>query len=229
MYKLTDLQLVRRSWVKVAGIPKARVGYLLRDCVAITEDDMDTIKSWLKLVKGGSVIRAVGKKSCGLGMLIYGKPGIGKTTLSLAIIQELMTKLPLEAFAPTENKIILKPCYFATFNDVLDLKGRNMNDEVTEEDILLWDGILGECKDDSYNVRVLVIDDLGKEHASLSGWQKNQLHHVLRTRFNNGLPTIVTTNIARDDWDGLYGDATASFAKEAFVYLPIDPARGDLR
>lgn len=229
MFKLTDLQLVRRSWVKVAGIPKARIGYLLRDCVAITQEDMDTIKSWLKLVKAGSVIRAVGKKSCGLGMLIYGKPGIGKTTLSLAIIQELLTKLPLEAFAPTENKIILKPCYFATFNDVLDIKGRNMGDEATEEDILLWDGILGECKDDSYNIRVLVIDDLGKEHASLSGWQKNQLHHVLRTRFNNGLPTIVTTNIARDDWDGLYGDATASFAKEAFVYLPIDPARGDLR
>lgn len=229
MFKLTDLQLVRRSWVKVAGIPRARMGYLLRDCIAITPDDMDTIKSWLKLVKAGLVIRAVGKKSCGLGMLIYGKPGIGKTTLSLAIIQELLTKLPLEAFAPTENKILLKPCYFATFNDVLDIKGRNMGDEVTEEDILLWDGILGECKDDSYNIRVLVVDDLGKEHASLSGWQKNQLHHVLRTRFNNGLPTIVTTNIARDDWDGLYGDATASFAKEAFVYLPIDPARGDLR
>jgi Cdc6-like AAA superfamily ATPase len=229
LFKLTDLQLVRRSWVKVAGIPRARMGYLLRDCIAITPDDMDTIKSWLKLVKAGLVIRAVGKKSCGLGMLIYGKPGIGKTTLSLAIIQELLTKLPLEAFAPTENKILLKPCYFATFNDVLDIKGRNMGDEVTEEDILLWDGILGECKDDSYNIRVLVVDDLGKEHASLSGWQKNQLHHVLRTRFNNGLPTIVTTNIARDDWDGLYGDATASFAKEAFVYLPIDPARGDLR
>ena len=104
-----------------------------------------------------------------------------------------------------------------------------MADEITEEDTLLWEGMLGECKDDSYNIRVLVIDDVGKEHASLSGWQKNILHHVLRTRFNNGLPTIVTTNIARDNWDGLYGDATASFAKEAFTYLPLDPTRGDLR
>ena len=229
MFKLDDLQLVRRSWVKVAGIPRARVGYLLSDCSDLTDEDLDVIKDWLRLVKAGSVIRAVGKRSCGLGLLIYGMPGIGKTTLSLAIIQEIMTKLPLEAFSPVEGKIILKPCYFSTFNDVLDLKGRSMSDDVTEEDILLWDGILGECKDDSYNVRVLVIDDLGKEHASLSGWQKNQLHHVLRTRFNNGLPTIVTTNIARDDWDGLYGDATASFAKEAFVYLPINPTRGDLR
>jgi DNA replication protein DnaC len=62
----------------------------------------------------------------------------------------------------------------------------------------------------------------------LSGWQKNMLHHVLRTRFNNGLPTIVTTNISRDNWSATYGDATGSFAKEAFVYSPIDDGR-DLR
>jgi len=229
LFKLTDLQLIRRSWVKVAGIPSARVGYLLSDCVDLTEDDLASVKLWLKLVKNGSVIKAVGKKSCGNGILIYGRPGIGKTTLSLAIIQELLTKLPLEAFAPTENKVLLKPCYFATFNDLLDLKGRSMDDYPTEEDILLWSGVLGECKDDSYNIRVLVIDDVGKEHSTLSGWQKNLLHHVLRTRFNNGLPTIVTTNIARENWDGLYGDATASFAKEAFTYLPINPTRGDLR
>ena len=229
MYKLTDLQLVRKSWVKVAGIPSARVGYLLSDCNDLTQNDIDTVKMWLRVVKAGAVIKALGKKSCGLGMLIYGKPGIGKTTLSLAIIQELLTKLPLESFAPTDGKILLRPCYFATYNDVLDLKGRMMSDDPAEEDTLLWDGVLGEAKDDAYNIRVLVIDDVGKEHASLSGWQKNQLHHVLRTRFNNGLPTIVTTNIARENWDGLYGDATASFAKEAFTYLPIDPTRGDLR
>lgn len=229
MYKLTDLQLIRKSWVKVSGIPNARLGYLLGDCSDLTQPDLDTVKTWLKLVKSGGIIKAVGKPLCGNGLLIYGKPGIGKTTLSLSIIQELLTKFPLECFVPSEGKILLKPCYFSTFNDVLDAKGKTMADEVTEEDTLLWEGLLGECKDDSYNIRVLVIDDVGKEHASLSGWQKNILHHVLRTRFNNGLPTIVTTNIARDNWDGLYGDATASFAKEAFTYLPLDPTRGDLR
>jgi len=74
-----------------------------------------------------------------------------------------------------------------------------------------------------------VIDDVGKEHASLSGWQKNVLHHVLRTRFNLGLPTIVTTNVSLDDWGSLYGDATESFAKEAFMYLPMVTNKGDLR
>jgi hypothetical protein len=52
---------------------------------------------------------------------------------------------------------------------------------------------------------------------------------VLRTRFNKGLPTIVTTNIKLEDWAALYGDATESFANEAFVYIPIASSSGDLR
>ena len=87
---------------------------------------------------------------------------------------------------------------------------------------LLYNGILGEATDDTYNVRVLVLDDVGKEHASASGWQKNMLHHVLRTRFNHGLPTIVTTNIKLDDWEAHYGSATQSFVHEAFVYVNMD-------
>jgi DNA replication protein DnaC len=139
----------------------------------------------------------------------------------------MLLHFPLEAFAPSEGKVLIRPCYFATFNDVLDLKGKLM-DNPTESEEILYSGMLGDCRDDAYNIRVLIIDDVGKEHSSLSGWQKNMLHHVLRTRFNNGLPTIVTTNISRDNWTATYGDATGSFAKEAFVYLPIDGER-DLR
>jgi len=50
----------------------------------------------------------------------------------------------------------------------------------------------------------------------------------LRTRFNHGLPTIVTTNIKLENWAASYGDATESFANEAFYYLPM-VATEDLR
>ena len=32
-----------------------------------------------------------------------------------------------------------------------------------------------------------------------------------------------------NDWAGLYGDATESFARGAFAYLPVVSQRGDLR
>lgn len=228
MFNPKELKVRRRSWLKIASIPDARLGWALEDCVDTEPEQLDVVKRWVSAVESGKIIRAVGSKVCGRGLLLWGAPGRGKTTIALSIIQEMITKFPLESFSPSENKVLIRPCYFATFNDIIDLKGSLMDDFDQDSDTL-YNGILGECKDDAYNIRVLIIDDLGKEHASLSGWQKNLLHHVLRTRFNNGLPTIVTTNIELKDWAGLYGDATESFAREAFVYLPITVDKGDLR
>ena len=227
MFRLEDLKVRRRAWVQTASIPKARLGWTLGDCTDAPQKALEAIRAWFEVVGEGQIILNAGDPDCGRGLLLYGQPGRGKTTLALATIQEMILTFPLEAFAPSEGKVLIRPCYFATFNKILDLKGVLM-DNPTEAEETLYAGMLGECRDDAYNIRVLIIDDVGKEHSSLSGWQKNMLHHVLRTRFNNGLPTIVTTNISRDNWTATYGDATGSFAKEAFIYVPMESDR-DLR
>ena len=228
MFTLETVKLRRRTWLQIASIPKARIGWTLEDCTDAPKKALDGLRKWITAVSEGKIILASGQAHCGRGILLYGKPGRGKTTLALATIQDMMLNFPLEAFVPAEGKVLIRPCYFATFNDILDLKGQLIGNDDLEDEQRLYDGMLGNCKEDAYNIRVLIIDDVGKEHTSLSGWQSNMLHHLLRTRFNNGLPTIVTTNIARDDWAESYGDATGSFAKEAFIYLTID-GEGDLR
>lgn len=229
MYDLKTIKVRRRSWIQIASIPKARLGWTLADCTDAPKKALEGLRRWLDGVSEGKVILASGQPHCGRGVLLYGQPGRGKTTLALAAIQDMLLEFPLSAFAPSENGVLVRPVYFATFNDILDLKGQTMSgaDDLEEEN-RLYDGMLGKCRDDAYNIRVLIVDDVGKEHASLSGWQKSMLHHLLRTRFNNGLPTIVTTNIERDDWADVYGDATGSFVKEAFIYLTVDTDR-DLR
>jgi DNA replication protein DnaC len=228
MFKLDDLKVRRRSWLQVANVPSARTGWLLEDCTEVVDQDLNDVKGWLKLIKSKNVIRATGELTCGKGLMFWGTPGHGKTTLALSTIQEALTTFSLEDFDVKPGSTLIRPCYFATFNDILALKG-DLMDGATEDQEVIYQGILGECKNDAYNIRILVIDDIGKEHASLSGWQKNMLHHVLRTRFNNGLPTIITTNIEKKDWAGLYGDATESFINEAFTYIPIKSKKGDLR
>jgi DNA replication protein DnaC len=153
--------------------------------------------------------------------MLYGLPGRGKTTMANTLLQEVLRTAAPETLGMTPGKIVSRPAYFITYNALLDLKGAIMEDH-DNDDELLYNGILGEAYDDAYNVRVLVLDDVGKEHASASGWQKNMLHHVLRTRFNNGLPTIVTTNLKIDDWEAHYGSATQSFVHESFIYINMD-------
>lgn len=227
MFDIDTLKIRRKAWLQAANIPKNRRGWELSDCKAVDPVTMRAVKAWVESVKEGKIIRSTSKR-CGYGLLFQGSPGHGKTTLGLAIVQELLKDASLEAFSVDEGSTLIKPCYFITFNDLLELKGQTM-EEPTEEGIRLLDGLLGNCATDAYNIRVLVIDDVGNEHETQSQWQKNMLHHVLRSRFNAGLPTIVTTNIPLENWHGRYGEATTSFANEAFAYLRIDSAKGDLR
>ena len=221
MFKSDELPARRRTWLKIASIPPAKVGWELSDCTAVPQNIMDYINKWLKAVYDGNVIRAEGKRSCGLGLMLYGLPGRGKTTMGNVILQDILRSAKPELLGMEPGKTVSRPCYFITYNALLELKGSIMDDHDNDEE-LLYNGILGEAYDDAYNVRVLVLDDVGKEHASASGWQKNMLHHVLRTRFNNGLPTIVTTNIKIDDWELHYGSATQSFVNESFIYINMD-------
>ena len=222
MFKLKDFEkkVRRQSWLQIANIPKNRFGWTLADCTDTPKTVLKAISEWFEAVREGQIVQAIEYPDCGRGVLLFGEPGRGKTTLALAIIQEMITTFPIESFGPTKNGVLIRPCYFSTFNDILDLKGKLM-EEHTDSEETLYLGMLGDCKDSAYNIRVLIIDDIGKEHTSLSGWQKNMLHHVLRTRFNNGLPTIVTTNIKPVNWGASYGDATGSFIKEAFLDITV--------
>lgn len=227
MFKSDELPLRRRTWLKLAAIPKNRIGWELSDCDDISPSDIADINQWLSHARAGRVIRAEGSKFCGLGLFLYGSPGHGKTTLSLAILQEVIRTFSMENFSVAEGHTMARPAYFIQYSTLLDLKGATMGDP-TPDEVRLWEGLLGECKEDTYNVRVLVIDDIGKEHTgSGSQWHAAMLHHILRTRFNNGLPTIITSNLP--DLSKIYGEATDSFIHEACTVMRLQSRNGDLR
>lgn len=228
MFKLEDLKVGRQNWVKTSAVPARRIGWTLEDCTKAPEKVLADVTRWVEAVKDGKIILDIGGDHCGRGLLIYGTPGQGKTTIAISILQEMIKTFPLEAFSPEEGNVLVRPCYFTTYSNLLSLKGDLMESDYDESKKVLLDGIYGEAKDDAYNIRVLVIDDVGNEHITASGWQKNMLHHVLRTRFDNGFPTIITTNIPRANWSAIYGDATGSFIKESSIYIPF-PTDKDLR
>ena len=228
MYKSEDLALVRKSWFRLANISAKAVGWRLEDCVDTEPDVINATKSWLSKLKNGQIIRAYGNNLCGKGLLFYGNSGGGKSTLASAILQEAITRFPLESFN-VSTPILARPVYFTSYVNLVALKGTLISNDFEDKDYKLWHGVIGDAGDDAFNIRLLVIDDVAKEHNSLSGWEKNVLHEILRNRYEKGLPTIVTTNLLPKDWEDVYGPATRSFIEESFLHLQIKSARGDLR
>jgi len=231
MFKLDDLKTGRQAWIRKANIPTNRLGWELDDCTAVPQKTLKQVKDWLDLVKSGEVIRKEGSINCGLGLALDGAPGQGKTTFAVAILQEAMKTFSLAEWDVKENSTIVRPCYFISYSGLLRLRGEMIGNESSSIQDTLYHGIMGDLPpdSDSQNVRLLVLDDMGKEHNSGSGFNAAEFHHLIRNRFNKGLPTIITTNVATSNWSSLYGEASASFAQEAFLNITLKSEKGDLR
>jgi SpoVK/Ycf46/Vps4 family AAA+-type ATPase len=48
---------------------------------------VNMVKSWMETVRSGMVIKSPGSPSSGLGIMLVGEPGHGKTTLASVALQ----------------------------------------------------------------------------------------------------------------------------------------------
>jgi len=114
-----------------------------------------------------------------------------------------------------------RPIFYLTMTDLLWKKKAAFDADEDERKKLTYEmeGFHGRSTDDRMNVRVLVLDDLGKEYGSK--YDSFSFDEILRYRYDRGLPTIVTTNTPRADWGSKYGPAMGSFVNEAFRRIEL--------
>jgi DNA replication protein DnaC len=175
---------------------------------------VDKVKIWLEHVRSGVVIKSPGSPFSGLGLLLVGLPGHGKTTIASVAVQELIRTMPFE----TEQ-----PALFMDYPKFLRLEKTAFSDPSVEDDLRRIYG------DDRHSIPLFILDDLGKEYRTQAGWAENVFDALLRARFNAGLPTIVTTNVKTSKWRATYSEAMASFAHEAFMWVEVESDNGDRR
>lgn len=222
-YQVTSLDSLRRAWLLNSNIPTRFLGVEPSDLEVNKGKLFPEVESWLNMVTAGKIIKAVGGLGVtGVGLLFDGDGGIGKTTYSTMVLAELVRRMDEETskkvfkYSSSDFGRACRPIYFLTIPELLHRKKAIIDAEPdTKGDMVLeMDGLYGRSAMDHLNVRVLVIDDLGKEQRT--DYTVAAVDDLIRSRYDKALPTIVTTNIDRDNMGRVYGEAMGSFVFEAF-------------
>lgn len=129
-------------------------------------------------------------KAKGIGLLLAGPPGPGKTTLATIILKYLARAN--------------WTCYMISLGDIVEHIQRGWSDK--DEDSY-------ELLDKAKKADFLLIDDVGKEHSGPTGFSATVFDNLIRYRTQHRLPTILTTNLTERQIRNRYGDAFTSLIR----------------
>ncbi|MCQ2484154.1 MAG: ATP-binding protein [Clostridia bacterium] len=131
-------------------------------------------------------------------LLLYGKTGLGKTHLSLAIAGKAVEEGYGVIYTSAQN----------LFNQLEREKFGRAEDRNTEQSIL-------DCE-------LLIIDDLGAEFNTQ--FTVSALYNIINCRDLEGRPTIISTNLTPEKLKDTYSDRIASRILSNYVILQFDGA-----
>lgn len=138
----------------------------------------------------------------GVGLLLWGANGVGKTSLSVVIGKEYRRR-----------------GHSLMFLESAELKGAIIHNEAFDDEQTLWDR--------AKSVDVLIIDDLGKGVQDNTGFGARVLDELVRHRNANKRVTFITTNMTLKALEDDLKASTMHSLKEC-IY-PVRVSGEDLR
>lgn len=159
----------------------------------------------------------------GRGFTLLGPPGVGKTMASCLVGMDLLRAGYLVRFVPLAS-------YVSMQQEQFKLEGvfRNQDTAEANQARTSWWAIENELHIIRKVAHLVILDDIGKEYRTETGYAEDSFDLFLRSRYNLGRPTIVTSNVPVRDWETLYSPAMQSFIHEASEVISISKT-GDKR
>lgn len=148
----------------------------------------------------------------GRGLLLIGRPGVGKTYLTCAVLNALPSRFT-RRFYPLN--VLMRMSL-----RLMDLKDQWMRFE-DEDAYTEWKRGGAEMRYVRNNCDFLALDDVGMEHRTNSNWVEDEFQLLVRMRYDACLPTIITSNMPVEQWGSVYGAAMASFVHEAYRIVVV--------
>lgn len=164
----------------------------------------------------------------GFGLLISGSPGRGKTLLA-----HLAGNAVLDSRDEFPGVTLRNMLYATTVQGYLDLFRRQMDcmdilrKTGDSEVAASWSEAERTITAIKTKIKVLLLDDIGKEHTTATGFAQNQIERLIRARGNRGLANIITTNMDMLTLGDLYGESFSSYLFQ--VCHPVFVYGGDHR
>lgn len=187
------------------GLESFRVSEGNAECVNFA---VEFVKTWRQRYLGANPEAPEDRSLIGRGLIFVGSAGSGKTHLACATattIHQLYNDATL--YMPVTN-------FFALGRDLQDAKDTAV--KLGDPESLAELNKLRALKRSVFTKPLYVGDDMGKEYSAASGFVGTEVHRILRTRYDKGLPSILTTNVPLTEWSSRYDPAMYSFLHEAF-------------